>query len=243
MCAHVLIAEDDPKQAEIVRRYLTLDGHGAIVVHDGWSALGQARALRPDLLILDVMMPGADGHQVCRLLRAENDDLAILMLTARSSEDDLLLGLEAGADDYLTKPYGPRELVARVRALLRRTRRQADADAAEGVLAVGALTVDLIRHVVTVNGHSVGCTPGEFQILAALAERPGQVFTRRQLLSFTRGFDQYITERSIDTHVMNLRKKIETDPRRPSMLTTVYGVGYRLAPPPSTQVSPSEGVQ
>ncbi|MER8223522.1 response regulator transcription factor [Streptomyces sp. NPDC094143] len=231
MCAHALIAEDDPKQAEVVRRYLTLEGHRATVVHDGGTALASARALRPDVLILDVMMPGADGHHVCRMLRAEREDLAILMLTARSTEEDLLTGLESGADDYLTKPYSPRELTARVRTLLRRVRRPETGGEADLPLRVGAVTVHRAQHTVTVHGSLVECTPGEFQLLAALAARPDQVFTRRQLLAHTQGFDRYITERSIDMHVMNLRRKIEADPRRPTRLVTVYGVGYKLTDP------------
>lgn len=228
MCANVLIAEDDLRQAEIVRRYLKLDGHHVTEVNDGASAIAQARALRPDLLILDVMMPVVDGHQVCRVLRAEQEDLAILMLTARSTEEDLLFGLELGADDYLTKPYSPRELSARARTLLRRSGRKTLASPDGRVLLVGTLSVDQGRHQVTVDGRLVDCTPDEFSILAVLAAHPLQVFTRRQLLSHTRGYDQYTTLRTVDTHVLNLRRKIEADPRRPARLVTVYGVGYKL---------------
>lgn len=228
MCANVLIAEDDPRQAELVRRYLEMDGHHVTEVNDGASAIARARALRPDLLILDVMMPVVDGHQVCRVLRAEQEELAILMLTARSTEDDLLFGLELGADDYLTKPYSPRELSARARTLLRRVRQPAVAAASDQVLLVGSLTVDRGRHQVTVDGRPVDCTPDEFSILAVLAAHPHQVFTRRQLLSHTRGHDHYTTLRTVDTHVLNLRRKIEADPRRPALLVTVYGIGYKL---------------
>ncbi|MBM2619015.1 response regulator transcription factor [Actinoplanes sp. LDG1-06] len=229
MCAQVLVADDDPRQAEVVRRYLTAEGHEAVVVHDGREALDSARKLRPDLLVLDVMMPGMDGLQVCRTLRQESDVL-VLMLTARTTEDDLLLGLELGADDYLTKPYSPRELMARVRTLLRRAPR-----VSAPVLSrqIGRIGVDTQRHIVTVDGSEIECTRGEFAILAAMSEQPDRVFTRAQLLHHTRGIDRSSTERTIDVHVMNLRRKIEVDPRRPVLLMTVHGVGYKLASGPS----------
>jgi two-component system response regulator MtrA len=162
---------------------------------------------------------------VCRMLRRDSD-LLVLMLTARSTEDDLLLGLELGADDYLTKPYSPRELMARVRTLLRRAPRSARPVSA--VRRIGPLSVDPVRHEVFAGGDPIDCTPGEFAILAAMADYPGRVFTRAQLLEHTRGIDRSSTERTIDVHVMNLRRKIEADPRRPALLLTVYGVGYKL---------------
>ncbi|MEV4639675.1 response regulator transcription factor [Actinoplanes sp. NPDC049548] len=225
MCAHVLVAEDDRRQAEVLRRYLEAEGHEATVVHDGRSALEHVRRDPPDLLVLDVMMPQLDGLNVCRMLRRDSD-LLILMLTARSTEDDLLLGLELGADDYLTKPYSPRELMARVRTLLRRAPKSSRPVSA--VRRIGPLNVDPVRHEVSAAGEPVDCTPGEFAILAAMADHPGRVFTRAQLLEHTRGIDRSSTERTIDVHVMNLRRKIEADPRRPTMLLTVYGVGYKL---------------
>jgi len=230
MRAQVLVADDDPRQAEVVRRYLSADGFEVIVVHDGQEALDEARRLRPDLLILDVMMPGLDGLQVCRTLRQESDVL-VLMLTARATEDDLLLGLELGADDYLTKPFSPRELMARVRTLLRRTGRGAPPET--GLRRIGRIGVDPGSHQVTVDGVPVECTRGEFAILAALADPPDRVLTRGQLLHHTRGIDRSSTERTIDVHVMNLRRKIEIDPQRPTQLVTVYGVGYKLSPGPS----------
>jgi DNA-binding response OmpR family regulator len=229
MCAQVLVADDDPRQAEVVRRYLVADGHEAFVVHDGRAALDEARRLRPDLLVLDIMMPGIDGLRVCRTLRAESEVL-VLMLTARSTEEDLLLGLELGADDYLTKPFSPRELVARVRTLLRRSARSAPVELPR---QIGRIAIDLARHVVTVDGGEVECTRGEFAILAAMSEQPDRVFTRAQLLHHTRGIDRSSTARTIDVHVMNLRRKIETDPQRPAHLVTVYGVGYKLAAGPA----------
>ncbi|MBB5782039.1 response regulator transcription factor [Nonomuraea jabiensis] len=223
MCANVLVAEDDPKQAELLRRYLQREGHSVAVVHDGRAAIDEARVRRPDLVLLDVMMPGVDGLDVCRVLRAESDVL-VLMVTARSTEDDLLLGLDLGADDYLTKPYSPRELMARVRTLLRRAGR----GRGEGVYRVGGLTVDLERHTVLADGREVECTPAEFRLLEALAAWPERVFTRAQLLEHLHGFDRFITERTVDVHVKNLRKKIEPQPQRPVRLRTVYGVGYKL---------------
>ncbi|MET7474267.1 response regulator transcription factor [Streptomyces sp. NPDC005648] len=226
MNARVLVAEDDIKQAEVIRRYLEREGHTALLVHDGRAALDEVRRQRPDLLVLDVMMPVVDGLDVCRILRRESD-LPVLMLTARSTEEDLLLGLELGADDYLTKPYSPRELMARIRTLLRRTRTAAAPR--DPVLRVGALAVDPVRRTVEIEGRQVACTPGEFDVLATMAAEPERVFTRRQLLAGTRGDDRYITERTIDVHVLNLRKKIEAVPRRPLYLQTVFGVGYRLS--------------
>ncbi|MCH5676785.1 response regulator transcription factor [Streptomyces gilvus] len=226
MNARVLVAEDDIKQAEVIRRYLEREGHTALLVHDGRAALDEVRRRRPDLLVLDVMMPVVDGLDVCRILRRESD-LPVLMLTARSTEEDLLLGLDLGADDYLTKPYSPRELMARVRTLLRRTRTAAAPS--DPVLRVGALAVDPVRRTVEIESRQVACTPGEFDVLAMMAAEPERVFTRRQLLAGTRGDDRYITERTIDVHVLNLRKKIEAVPRRPVYLQTVFGVGYRLS--------------
>ncbi len=219
MCAKVLVAEDDPRQAEVVRRYLLAEGHDPVVVHDGRAALETARRISPDLIVLDVMMPELDGLHVCRTLRAESDVL-VLMLTAKRTEEDLLLGLELGADDYLVKPYSPRELMARIRTLLRR--RPVVKDAAD-VREVGGVSVDQTSHRVTVDGSPIECTRGEFAILAAMSGQPERVFSRAQLLHHTRGIDRSSTERTIDMHVMNLRRKIGSE-----RLVTVYGIGYKL---------------
>ncbi|KES04933.1 XRE family transcriptional regulator [Streptomyces toyocaensis] len=228
MSAHILVAEDDVRQAQVLRMYLESEGHRATVVHDGREAVDTARRLRPDLLVLDVMMPKVDGHDVCRILRQESD-IPVLMVTARSDEDDLLLGLDLGADDYMTKPYSPRELMARIRTLLRRVARTPPSD--DGVLRVGPITVDPLRHeVLGPSGSPVVCTRGEFAVLAALAAEPGRVFTRRQLLDRTRGWETSSSERVIDMDVMHLRKKLEPDPRRPEYLVTVHGIGYKLTP-------------
>ncbi|MDG6108273.1 response regulator transcription factor [Dactylosporangium aurantiacum] len=226
MSARVLVAEDDPKQARLVRVYLERDGHDVLAVGDGRSAIEQYRARRPDLVVLDVMMPHVDGLDVCRILRAESA-VPILMLTARSTENDQLLGLDLGADDYLTKPYSPRVLVARVRALLRRSGAVAAAD--QPVLRVGGLEVDAGRFEVRVDGVAVQLTAKEFGILEVLAAAPGRVFTRAQLIDRAFGFDHDVLERAVDTHVVNLRRKLETDVSRPRFIQTVYGRGYRMA--------------
>lgn len=226
-----MVAEDDEKQAELVRRYLEREGHTVTVVQDGRQAIEEVRLREPDLLVLDVMMPRTDGLDVVRVLRAEAREVPVLMLTARSTEDDLLLGLDLGADDYMTKPYSPRELMARVRTLLRRTRRGGAPGPASARLVVGSLVVDPDRHEVAVDGAPVECTPGEFRLLAAMAAEPGRVFSREMLLAELHGFDRYISNRTVDVHVMNLRKKIEPQPRRPVRLLTVFGVGYKLTDP------------
>ena len=212
-------------QAKLIRRLLLQEGHTAVVVHDGRAAIDEAQSRRPDLVVLDLMLPEVDGFGVCRMLH-QDGDVPVLMLTARSTEDDVLLGLELGADDYMTKPYSPRELMARIRTVLRRVVRPAGNSP---VLRAGCITVDPIRHVVTCDGAPVACTPGEFAILHAMAAEPERVFSRRQLLQHTHGHDRASTERAIDVHIMNLRKKIETDARKPDRLLTVFGVGYKLA--------------
>ncbi|MFE7747840.1 response regulator transcription factor [Streptomyces sp. NPDC057428] len=224
MCAHILVAEDDEMQAELIRRLLLREGHTAVVVHDGPAALREARSRTPDLVVLDLMLPEVDGYAVCRALH-QDGDVPVLMLTARSTEDDVLLGLELGADDYMTKPYSPRELTARIRTVLRRVARPGGPSP---LLRAGPITVDPVRHVVTCDGVPVPCTPGEFAILQAMASEPERVFSRRQLLQHTRGHDRASTERAVDVHIMNLRKKIEPDARRPGRLLTVFGVGYKL---------------
>ncbi|WP_370524259.1 response regulator transcription factor [Cellulomonas sp. APG4] len=222
----ILIAEDDALQAELVQRYLGREGFRTEVVGDGRAALRAVREGGADLVVLDVMLPGVDGFTVCRTLRASGDETPVLMLTARGDEDDLLTGLELGADDYLAKPYSPRELVARVRALLRRRR------PATAPLVVGPVVIDPSRHETRVDGRLVELTHGELQLLTALAEHVGMVLTRAQLLRHLHGSEAYLTERTIDTHVKNLRAKIEREPRRPELLRTVYGVGYKMVEPP-----------
>ena len=228
MGARILVADDDAKQADLLRRYLEREGHVVTVVHDGREAIDVARQRRPDLLLLDVMMPRVDGFDVCRVLAAESD-VPIMLLTARAGEDDLLLGLDLGADDYITKPYSPRELVARVRTVLRRTAAHAANQSDEMVLAIKHIELARDRHEVRVHGELVACTAGEFRILDCLASRPGRVFTRARILEEAFGFDHDTLDRTVDVHVRNLRRKIEIDASDPTLILTVYGVGYKFA--------------
>ncbi|GAA0579109.1 response regulator transcription factor [Paractinoplanes ferrugineus] len=223
--ARILVADDDPKHAQLIRLYLEREGHQVLTVGDGRAALDQARARKPDLIVLDVMMPLVDGLDVCRILRAESR-VAILLVTARSSENDMLLGLDIGADDYMAKPVSPRELTARVRALLRRV---GAGDASAQVIRVGGIEVDPGRFEVRVDGVPVGLTAKEFGILEQLAREPGRVFTRGEIIDKTFGFEQEVSERTVDAHVVNLRRKIEANPAEPRYVQTVYGRGYRLA--------------
>jgi len=235
MPVHVVLAEDDPLQAELLRRYLESEQYRVTVAVDGREVLDVVRRERPELLILDVMLPRVDGLDVCRILRAESD-VPILMLTARSSEDDILLGLDLGADDYVTKPYSPRQLMARVRTLLRRVR--LSEGSSEDAGTPGPVAIDPARHEVRVRGELVELTRAEFRLLAVLVENTGLVFSRAQLLDRIHGSDRFITERTIDVHVRNVRAKIEPDPSAPQHLLTVYGIGYKFV----AAGSASEGV-
>jgi DNA-binding response OmpR family regulator len=225
MSRTILVVDDEPRIVELARDYLEHAGFRVITASDGRSALESARRDRPDLVVLDLGLPGLDGLDVTRELR-RNGSIPIVMVTARDDELDKLLGLELGADDYLTKPFSPRELVARVKAVLRRTDRPADAS---DVIRVGELQLDVPRMRTEVDGRTVDLTPTEFTILSTLARQPGRIFTRSQLLDALHGiaFESY--ERAIDSHVKNLRRKLERDPRQPRFVLTVYGVGYRLA--------------
>ena len=222
--ATILVVDDEPKISRLVRDYLERSGFAVLTAGDGREALMRVRTERPDLVILDLGLPQLDGLDVTRQLRRDGD-LPIIMLTARDDETDKLIGLELGADDYVTKPFSPRELVARVRAVLRRH----DRGAAGEQLHAGGLSLDVPRMRLTVEGRPVELTATEFGLLAAMARQPGRVFTRSQLLDAIHGvaFESY--ERAIDAHVKNIRRKIEEDPHDPRHLLTVYGVGYRLA--------------
>jgi DNA-binding response OmpR family regulator len=220
----ILVVDDEPQIAEIVRDYLRLAGFDVIVAGDGVRALEAARGRRPDLVVLDLGLPSLDGIEVARVLRKESD-VPIIMLTARVEEDDRLRGLEIGADDYVTKPFSPRELVARVRAVLRRSeQRHVDGD----LLRVSGLTIDIARRTVHRGDEPIDLTPTEFHVLATLARHPGRVFTRTQLLDAARGTDTEAYDRAIDSHVKNIRRKLERDPHAPRYLETVYGIGYKL---------------
>lgn len=224
--ARILLAEDDDRQARVLASYLEREGHSVIVVGDGRAAIDEARIRQPDLVVLDVMMPSVDGLDVCRIVRADSD-VPIIMVTARATENDLLLGLDLGADDYVTKPYSPRELTARIRSLLRRASKAAAA--AEEIVTIGDLAIDMGRREVRRGGEPIELTPREFGLLAAMAAKPGRSFTRRQLLDDAVGFDHYALERTVDMHLLNLRRKIEKDPAAPRYVLTVKGHGYKLA--------------
>jgi two-component system, OmpR family, alkaline phosphatase synthesis response regulator PhoP len=225
---HVLVVDDEPAIVEIVRDYLTDAGYRVSTARSGEEALRQTRSIQPDLVVLDLGLPGLDGLDVTRTIR-QTSGVPIIMLTARSEEADRVVGLELGADDYLVKPFSPRELLARVRAVLRRASGSVDVDDDGRPFAVGDLIIDPGRRIVTVGGGAVDLTATEFDLLARMAAAPGRVFTRGQLLETIHGLATDAGERAIDAHVKNLRRKIETDPHRPSRLVTVHGVGYRLA--------------
>ena len=225
MSRTILVVDDEPRIIELARDYLEHAGFRVITASDGRAALDSARRARPDLVVLDLGLPELDGLDVTRELRKDGS-IPIVMLTARDDELDKLLGLELGADDYLTKPFSPRELVARVKAVLRRTDRPTDPS---DVIRVGELQLDVPRMRTTVAERTIDLTPTEFTLLATLARQPGRIFTRSQLLDALHGvaFESY--ERAIDSHIKNVRRKLEPDPRQPRYVLTVYGVGYRLA--------------
>jgi DNA-binding response OmpR family regulator len=223
----VLVVDDERQIAEIAKDYLEHAGFAVLTARDGRQGLELARARRPDLIVLDLGLPALDGLELARTLRRDSD-VPIIMLTARVDEADRLRGLETGADDYVTKPFSPRELVARVRAVLRRAAAQ---PAASDVFQAGDLTIDGPRLRVTRGRAPLDLTPTEFQLLATLARQPGRVFTRAQLLDAVRGVEVDSFERAIDTHVKNIRRKLEADPRNPRYVLTVYGIGYKYAEP------------
>ena len=225
----ILVVDDEPHIVEVVQDYLKQAGYRVLTARDGQTALTLVRHEHPDLVVLDLMLPGGiDGLDVCRRLRQDPGlaDVPIIMLTARIEETDRLIGLELGADDYITKPFSPREVVARTRAVLRRAKRNGPA---AGVVHIGKLTVDLTNRNVIVGDQSVSLTPTEFDLLAVLACNPGRPFTRAQLMDMVYDVAYTGYDRAIDSHIKNLRHKIEPDPREPCYILTVYGVGYKLA--------------
>ena len=221
----ILVVDDEPSIAQIAGDYLRHGGFGVITASNGFDALTLTRAQRPDLIVLDLGLPRMDGIEVAKTLRREGN-IPIIMLTARIEESDRLAGLELGADDYMTKPFSPRELVARVRSVLRRV--DASGDGGD-VLRRGDLVIDNARMQVSRDGKSIDLTPTEFQLVAALARKPGRILTRAQLLDAVRGDDAEAFDRAIDTHIKNIRRKIEPDSRRPRYILTVYGMGYKFA--------------
>jgi two-component system alkaline phosphatase synthesis response regulator PhoP len=222
---HILVVDDEPQIAGIARDYLERAGYRVTIAGDGADAVAKARAQRPDLIVLDLALPRMDGLDVTRAIRRDSN-VPIIMLTARVDEADKLVGLEIGADDYMTKPFSPRELVARVRAVFRRI----DEPPQRGdVIRAGDVTVDKRRMAVTVGTRAVALTPTEFELLATLARHPGRVFTRAQLLDAIRGAEIESYDRAIDAHVKNVRRKLEADPQHPRYLLTVHGVGYKFS--------------
>ncbi len=218
----ILVVDDEPKIVRLARDYLEKNGFRVVTAADGQSALTTARRERPDLVILDLMLPQLDGREVCRILRRESD-VPIIMLTALSEEIDQVTGLEIGADDYITKPFSVRALVARVRALLRRTRGDVKAPS---IVRVGGLEIDSEKYAVTFKNNAIKLTPNEFKLLVLLASRPNQTLTREQLLEDIHGTASSM-DRSVDSHIKNLRKKLESASGK-SMIETVYGIGYRF---------------
>jgi two-component system alkaline phosphatase synthesis response regulator PhoP len=221
----VLVVDDELKITRLLRDYLQQAGFRVVTAADGPGALAMARTEQPDMIVLDLGLPGIDGLDVTRALR-RSSDVPIIMLTARAEEADRIVGLELGADDYLVKPFSPKELVARVRAVLRRV--DASVEAPDLVRA-GDLEIDTTKRVVVVDGREIDLTPTEFELLLHFARSPGRVFTRSQLLDALHGVSFESYERAIDAHVKNLRRKLEPDPAHPKYLLTVYGVGYKYA--------------
>ena len=220
----ILVVDDDPKTVELVKLYLERDGHSVLTAYDGLEAMQIFRESNPDLLVLDVMLPGIDGVEICRRLRVESD-VPIIMLTARTRDEDKLTGLDTGADDYVTKPFSPGEVAARVRAIFRRL------PSARGPAEIrsGDFFMDFPKHELYLKGKQVDLTAVEFKIMAAFLREPGRVFDRVDLIQKAFGYDFDGFDRAIDVHIFNLRRKIESDPKRPRYLRTVYGAGYKLA--------------
>lgn len=221
----VLVVEDELKIARLVRDYLHQAGFDVLEAADGNTALALARSERPDMIVLDLGLPGIDGLDVTRSLR-KSSSVPIIMLTARAEESDRIVGLELGADDYIVKPFSPKELIARIRAVMRR----ADATVGGGeTIRSGAVEIDIPKRRVAVHGEDCDLTSTEFELLVTLARQPGRIYTRAQLLDAVHGvsFDSY--ERSVDAHVKNIRRKIEMNPRKPELVLTVYGVGYKFS--------------
>lgn len=221
----ILVVDDEPKIVQIARDYLERAGFAILIAHDGQAALATARAEKPDLVVLDLGLPQLDGLDVTRALRKVSN-VPVIILTARGDETDKLIGLELGADDYIVKPFSPKELVARVRAVLRRFE---NATAGAEIIRVAEVLLDVPKMRATIASKNIDLTPTEFQLLATLAREPGRIFTRAQLLDAVRGvaFESY--ERAIDAHVKNIRRKIEPNPREPRYILSVYGVGYKFA--------------
>jgi two-component system, OmpR family, alkaline phosphatase synthesis response regulator PhoP len=219
----VLVVDDDIKTVELVKLYLNRDGYKVITAYDGNEALRIAREQHPDLIVLDLMLPGIDGLEICRTLRAESD-VPIIMLTALTTDDNRLTGLDLGADDYVTKPFSPRELAARVRAVLRRIPGERGPDK----IVHGSLAVDFLKHEAFLDNKALNLTPIEFKLLGVMVKEPGRVFSRAQIIEKALGLDFDGFDRTIDVHILKLRRKLEPDPHNPRFIKTIYGTGYKL---------------
>jgi len=225
--AKILVVDDDKKIVELVTLYLKKDGYQVLAAYDGQQAIELARRKQPDLIVLDLMLPQVDGVDVCRTLRVRGESqVPIIMLTGRSTDEDKLAGLDLGADDYVTKPFNPRELLARIRAVLRRTSGKEESGPPE--VRFGEMVIDFIRHEVRASEQAVNLTPTEFRLLETMVKEPGRAFSRLDLLEQAFGYDYEGLERTVDVHIMNLRKKIEPEPSRPRYVVTVPGLGYRF---------------
>jgi two-component system alkaline phosphatase synthesis response regulator PhoP len=222
----ILIVDDDAKTVDLVKLYLNRDGYKVLTAFNGIDALKLARTSKPDLIVLDLMLPGIDGIELCQTLRQESE-VPIIMLTAKTTEEDRLLGLNTGADDYVIKPFSPRELAARVRAVLRRMPEESIMRGAEEI-KYGDLVINLPKYETYLNGSPLNLTNIEFKLLGIMAREPGRVFSRAQLIDKVMGYDFEGFDRSIDVHVHNLRKKLENNPDKPKYIKTVYGAGYKF---------------
>ena len=220
----ILVVDDEKEIVEVLAAYLEREDYEVLRAYDGQAALDIARRDEPDLILLDLMLPEVNGFEVCKLLRVTSS-VPIIMLTARDEETDKILCLEVGADDYITKPFSPREVLARVRAVLRRAVGEV---ASAEKLRLGEIAIDFAKHEVTKAGEAIALTPTEFKLLEAMARNPGRVFTRLQLIDYIQGYSFEGYERTIDAHVKNLRQKIEANPKTPQYIVTVFGVGYRM---------------
>ena len=220
----VLVVDDDVKIIKILKIYLQQDGYEVYTALDGDEALRLAREKHPEVIILDLLLPGIDGYEVCKTLRAESE-VPIIMLTARTAEQDMIKGLDLGADDYVIKPFSPREIAARVRAVLRR---MPGLGHMPEELKSGSLKINFVRHEVSLNGKDISLTPTEFKLLGIIARSPGKVFSRAELIDQVFGYDFDSFEHTIETHIRNLRRKIEPDPGNPEYVVTVFGVGYKF---------------
>lgn len=220
----ILVVDDEPQILDLISSYLNKEGFQVVSAQDGETAIDLADREKPDLILLDLMLPGLSGYEVCTQIR-KTSSTPIIMLTARDEETDKVVGLELGADDYITKPFSPREVVARVRAVLRRTMHE---DVGDKIIRAGDVEIDVLRHEVKKGDSMIELTPTEFKLLETMADSPRRVFTRLQLVEKVQGYSFEGYERTIDAHIKNLRQKIEDDPKTPRYIQTVYGVGYKF---------------